>query len=151
MLFHAVSSQAVGKAKDGYGAARKTESEKKAELRAVQEKLKAAFTVLDEMSKARDEEGGGVNALFEEKKALHEEVRVFVRRGGAWKELLVSRGVFFGGGGGVFLTVDSCCRNLDGWRCLIFRPFGVALLQINVKIEGIKELRSVHRAKLDQW
>lgn len=68
--------QAVGKAKDGYGAARKTESEKKAELRAVQEKLKAAFTVLDEMSKARDEEGGGVNALFEEKKGLHEEVRV---------------------------------------------------------------------------
>lgn len=62
-------------AKDGYGAARKTESEKKAELRAVQEKLKAAFTVLEEMGAKRDEEGGGVNALFEEKKALHEEVR----------------------------------------------------------------------------
>lgn len=62
-------------AKDGYGAARKTESEKKAELRAVQEKLKAAFTVLEEMGAKRDEEGGGVNALYEEKKALHEEVR----------------------------------------------------------------------------
>lgn len=61
-------------AKDGYGAARKTESEKKAELRAVQEKLKAAFTVLEEMGAKRDEEGGGVNALYEEKKALHEEV-----------------------------------------------------------------------------
>lgn len=62
-------------AKDGYGAARKTESEKKAELRAVQEKLKAAFTVLEEMGAKRDEEGGGVNTLFEQKKALHEEVR----------------------------------------------------------------------------
>lgn len=61
-------------AKDGYGAARKTESEKKAELRAVQEKLKAAFTVLEEMGAKRDEEGGGVNTLFEQKKALHEEV-----------------------------------------------------------------------------
>ena len=61
-------------AKDGYGAARKTESEKKAELRAVQEKLKAAFTVLEEMGAKRDEEGGGVNALFEQKKALHEAV-----------------------------------------------------------------------------
>lgn len=66
--------QAVKGAKDGYGAARKTESEKKAELRAVQEKLKAAFTVLEEMGAKRDEEGGGVNALFEQKKALHEEV-----------------------------------------------------------------------------
>lgn len=66
----------MGKAKDGYGAARKTESEKYGEMKAVQEKLKAAFVVLDVMGKARDEEGGGVNALFEEKKALHEEVRV---------------------------------------------------------------------------
>ncbi|CAM9420671.1 unnamed protein product [Ectocarpus sp. 12 AP-2014] len=63
-------------AKDGYGAARKTESEKKAELRAVQEKLKAAFTVLEEMGAKRDEEGGGVNALYEQKKALHEEINV---------------------------------------------------------------------------
>lgn len=67
--------QAVKGAKDGYGAARKTESEKKAELRAVQEKLKAAFGVLEEMGAKRDEEGGGVNTLFEQKKALHEEVR----------------------------------------------------------------------------
>lgn len=67
--------KAVGKAKDGYGAARKTESEKKTELRAVQEKLRAAFTVLEEMGKVRDEEGGGVNTLFEEKKGLHEEVK----------------------------------------------------------------------------
>lgn len=64
----------MGKAKDGYGAARKTESEKKTELKAVQEKIKAAFTVLEEMGKARDEEGGGVNTLYEEKKAMHEEV-----------------------------------------------------------------------------
>ncbi|CAM9182476.1 unnamed protein product, partial [Sphacelaria rigidula] len=64
--------EAVGKAKDGYGAARKTESEKKAELKAVQEKIKAAFTTLEEMSKARDEEGGDLSSLFEEKKQLHE-------------------------------------------------------------------------------
>eukprot|EP00903_Cladosiphon_okamuranus_P017482 g16102.t1 len=89
------TEEAVKGAKDGYGAARKTESEKKAELRAVQEKLKAAFLVLEEMSAKRDEEGGGVTSLFEQKKALHEE--------------------------------------------------------INVKIEEIKELRSAHRAKLDDW
>lgn len=71
---HLAPRQAVGKAKDGYGAARKTESEKKAELRVVQEKLKAAFTTLEDMSKARDEEGGGVSTLFEEKKALHDQV-----------------------------------------------------------------------------
>lgn len=65
-------TQAVGKAKDGYGAARKTESEKKAELRAVQDKIKAAFTTLEEMGKVRDEEGGGMSTLFEEKKALHD-------------------------------------------------------------------------------
>lgn len=41
----------------------------------MQEKLKAAFTKLEEMSAKRDEEGGGVNTLFEQKKALHEEVR----------------------------------------------------------------------------
>lgn len=77
----------MGKAKDGYGAARKTESEKKAELRVIQEKLKVAFSVLEEMSKAREEEGGGVNTLFEEKKALHEEVRRWL--GGGTEELRV--------------------------------------------------------------
>eukprot|EP00752_Nemacystus_decipiens_P012546 g11112.t1 len=70
------TEEAVKGAKDGYGLARKTESEKKAELRAVQEKLKAAFTVLEEMGAKRDEEGGGVNTLFEQKKALHEEINV---------------------------------------------------------------------------
>lgn len=70
-----VHLKAVKGAKDGYGAARKTESDKKAELRAVQDKIKAAFTVLEEMGAKRDEEGGGVNALYEEKKALHEQVR----------------------------------------------------------------------------
>lgn len=80
-IFHALYPswmQAVGKAKDGYGAARKTESEKKTELRAVQEKLKTAYMTLEEMSKAREEEGGEVTLLFEQKKVLQESVSASV-------------------------------------------------------------------------
>lgn len=68
--------QALGKAKDGYNATRKTESEKKAELKVVQDKIKLAHSRLEELNKTKEEEGEGVNALYEEKKALHEEVRV---------------------------------------------------------------------------
>ncbi|CAM9463462.1 unnamed protein product [Choristocarpus tenellus] len=73
---YVTQEEAAGKAKDAHGAARQTESEKKAELRAVQEKLKAAFTVLDELSKARDEGGDDLPNLIEEKKGLHEEINV---------------------------------------------------------------------------
>ena len=66
--------QALGKAKDGYNATRKTESEKKAELKIVQDKIRATHTILEGMNKTREEEGAGVNILYEEKKALHEEV-----------------------------------------------------------------------------
>lgn len=63
--------------------------------------------------------------------------------GEAWEGLFE---FFLGGGEGTFY-------GLDGWQwlILILRPVRVTLLQINVKIEGIKELRNVHGAKLDQW
>lgn len=68
--------QALGKAKDGYNATRKTESEKKAELKVIQDKIKLAHARLEGLNKVKEEEGEGVNALYEEKKSLHEEVRV---------------------------------------------------------------------------
>lgn len=109
--------QAVGKAKDGYGAARKTESEKKAELRAVQEKLKAAFTALEEMSKARDEEGGGVNTLFEEKKALHEKVGILV--------VVVVVGVLAGSGRFCLTYIFFLDRGRRYWVCGLAGTSGV--------------------------
>ncbi|CAN0326997.1 unnamed protein product, partial [Discosporangium mesarthrocarpum] len=68
--------EAVGKAKDAHGQARKTEAEKKAELNAMQEKVKAAYLVLEELSKARDEGGDNLPNLIEEKKAFHEDINM---------------------------------------------------------------------------